>query len=305
MKKKLVPILSVLLIFLLGVAVGASDSKKQYIKAVIDNTLKVVINGETFSVKDSDGTEIKPIIYNNRTYLPLRSVSEICNYNIDWDSKSNTIILDSANDTNDTPFKDSKDYNERPTITPGEKRDSGKVTTQTPRPTEIKITPKPTEVKAETTPTEIKNRNETVVVPKEENTVSAAITSALSNYPEFGDLEKHDGNLTSESAVQSIKATAYAYIQNNYSTLPDNITMLISSIKESNGAASIRVLPMNLSIVGYAKKDNEPYIAVVRGTIMVVASDSNKIFGNLGAYNIIFMRKPGETTWSYYSIVKA
>lgn len=302
MKKKLVLLLSALLIFILGIAVGASDSKKQYIKAVIDNTLKVVINGETFSVKDSDGTEIKPIIYNNRTYLPLRSVSEICNFSIDWDSKSNTIILDSENDT---PFKDSKDYNERPTQAPGEKRDSGKVSPLPPRPTEITSTPKPTEVKAEATPTEIKNKNDTVIVPKEENTVSAAITSALSNYPEFGDLEKHDGNFISESTVQSIKATVYTYIQNNYSTLPDSITKQIFFIKESSGTASIRILPMNLSIVGYAKKDNEPYIAVVRGTIMIVASDSNKIFGNLGAYNIILMRKPGETNWSYYSISKA
>ena len=65
----------------------------KYITAQINYSIKMKFNGLDFNPIESDGTSIRPITYNGRTYLPLRALSEKLGVAVDWDQNTQTVIL--------------------------------------------------------------------------------------------------------------------------------------------------------------------------------------------------------------------
>ena len=57
------------------------------------NNIKITVNGQQIE------TDVKapPFIYNDRTYVPLRFVSEALGADVGWDSKTKTAIINSKN----------------------------------------------------------------------------------------------------------------------------------------------------------------------------------------------------------------
>jgi len=88
MKKKLLIISSVLLAatFILSAfafgAVAVKDIKVSY------RNIKIQVNGKVIDVGDDE-----PFIYNNRTYVPIRSVSEALDKVVEWDNNQNMVII--------------------------------------------------------------------------------------------------------------------------------------------------------------------------------------------------------------------
>lgn len=74
------------------VVFGANELMKN-INAVQDSTIKIKLNGENFTPKEADGTINYPIVYEGRTYLPVRSLAEAIKLPVDWDSATRTVVL--------------------------------------------------------------------------------------------------------------------------------------------------------------------------------------------------------------------
>ncbi len=64
--------------------------------AYINKSLKMTVNDNFFFPKESDGTPLYPITYNDSTYLPARALAECLGAEVDWDSQSNTVIIKSG-----------------------------------------------------------------------------------------------------------------------------------------------------------------------------------------------------------------
>jgi len=72
----------------------------QAIQAIQNTEIKVDLDGSVQEfVDDSTGEKQYPITYNNRTYLPLRTVAELSGLSVDYDSNTKTVFLKS-NDNN-------------------------------------------------------------------------------------------------------------------------------------------------------------------------------------------------------------
>lgn len=98
MKKKVVLIVA-LLVLAISVGLFAAD---MYVKAKLTD-IKVVMDGKALVLKDAKGAVLKPLSYNNSTYLPVRAISESLGVGVKWDAKTQTITLDSD------PSDDAKD----------------------------------------------------------------------------------------------------------------------------------------------------------------------------------------------------
>lgn len=63
-------------------------------EAVMSNSMKITINNEDFTPKDSETKKIlKPIVYNSSTYIPLRSISEAIGAKVDYDTQTKAINI--------------------------------------------------------------------------------------------------------------------------------------------------------------------------------------------------------------------
>lgn len=66
----------------------------QQVSATIDKDIKITWNGSPFILTEPDGTKLYPIVYNNRTYLPVRYIAEKAEVKVGWDSTTRTVMLD-------------------------------------------------------------------------------------------------------------------------------------------------------------------------------------------------------------------
>ncbi|MEW6622961.1 MAG: hypothetical protein AB1420_07530 [Bacillota bacterium] len=75
-----------------GALVAANDIS---IQAVLSNTIKLKLNGQDWAPKDPvTGDYFKPIVYNGRTYLPVRAiVEEAAKMPLEYDAATNTIWI--------------------------------------------------------------------------------------------------------------------------------------------------------------------------------------------------------------------
>ena len=69
------------------------------ISALLNGSVKMMLNGNAYTAKDTSGNVLLPITYNNRTYLPVRALAEALNVPIDYDSSTNTIWIGERNET--------------------------------------------------------------------------------------------------------------------------------------------------------------------------------------------------------------
>jgi len=69
------------------------------VTAMLNGTVKMMLNGSEYTAKDQNGNVLLPITYDNRTYLPVRSLSEALNVPIEYVSSTNTIWIGERNET--------------------------------------------------------------------------------------------------------------------------------------------------------------------------------------------------------------
>ncbi|MFD0670043.1 stalk domain-containing protein [Cohnella sp. GCM10027633] len=60
------------------------------VKAFLNPSIHLNVGGNNIEMKDEDGTALTPLTYNDRTYLPVRSVAGQLGYDVYWDEPSQT-----------------------------------------------------------------------------------------------------------------------------------------------------------------------------------------------------------------------
>lgn len=87
--------------FILGMCVGLTVAgaslvfANSEIRAILNNKIKVTLNGITQTFRDETSNAVQyPITYENRTYLPLRTVANLVGVEVGYDEKTNTAILE-------------------------------------------------------------------------------------------------------------------------------------------------------------------------------------------------------------------
>ncbi|MGI5839854.1 MAG: stalk domain-containing protein [bacterium] len=63
------------------------------INAILSGTIKMKLFGRDFTPQEANGNYIKPISYNGRTYLPVRTIAEALDIPIEWDGATSTIWI--------------------------------------------------------------------------------------------------------------------------------------------------------------------------------------------------------------------
>lgn len=110
MKKKLIALLSVMAVassFCVGVF--AADGVKDIV-AQINYSLKMKVDNVDWTPTEEDGTAIRPITYNGRTYLPVRALAEKLGISIDWDGETQTVLIGGTSEVGDTKTQDKTEW---------------------------------------------------------------------------------------------------------------------------------------------------------------------------------------------------
>lgn len=69
------------------------------VSAMLNGSVKMMLNGTEYKAKDLNGNVLLPITYADRTYLPVRSLADALNVPINYDPASNTIWIGERNQT--------------------------------------------------------------------------------------------------------------------------------------------------------------------------------------------------------------
>lgn len=93
MKKSAVVLLLCMLIAS-AYTVGAQGAVSlQEIKAFLNKSVNVKVNGVKWQGKDANGNVAYPITYKGTTYLLVKAVGEALHVNVGWDASSNSILI--------------------------------------------------------------------------------------------------------------------------------------------------------------------------------------------------------------------
>ncbi len=84
------------------------------VTAQLDPNVTVQIDGTARNFYNAQGQEVHPIVYMGTTYLPIRSIGELMNQNVDWNNATNTVTIGgmrTTGNTNGTPDHTAKQTN--------------------------------------------------------------------------------------------------------------------------------------------------------------------------------------------------
>lgn len=92
--KKILFIVSFISIIILGSTLVVGEDMIKEISALLDDSLNFNVDGEPWQPEDVDGSKMTPILYNNRTYIPVRALLEHKGAGVDYEAETRTVILD-------------------------------------------------------------------------------------------------------------------------------------------------------------------------------------------------------------------
>lgn len=83
-----------------GIGTGAlAATGLEPIKAYLNSTISLQMNGTTVTSKDANGQAVLPITYNGTTYLPVRAVGNLMGTSITYDKSSSSVIIGDSGNT--------------------------------------------------------------------------------------------------------------------------------------------------------------------------------------------------------------
>lgn len=100
MKTKVSFIIALVLILSLSL-VSFGEMGIEELKAFMAKDMKFEVNGQMWQPEDVDGSPLYPIIYNGRSYVPLRSLLEDRDVDVDYDADRRTILINDPIDPDD------------------------------------------------------------------------------------------------------------------------------------------------------------------------------------------------------------
>lgn len=73
------------------------------IEATVNDNIKIYLDYEEKVLTDTNGSKISPVIINGRTYLPLRAVSSLVGFGVEWDSYNQSVLISSGKPETNVP----------------------------------------------------------------------------------------------------------------------------------------------------------------------------------------------------------
>ena len=98
MKKPIVMLTTAVLATALAMPAFAADQAFTA-DAQLRADFSIVMDGNDVDFKTSSGNAVYPILYEDRTYLPLRAIGELMGKNVNWDEDNKTITISGTRDT--------------------------------------------------------------------------------------------------------------------------------------------------------------------------------------------------------------
>lgn len=89
-------ICSLVLVFLAGTVFAATGYVKEITASMVSD-IKFEVDGKEVTPRDVNGNVSLPIIYEGRTYLPVRSIGELLNYRVNWINEKRMVTLMNPN----------------------------------------------------------------------------------------------------------------------------------------------------------------------------------------------------------------
>ena len=89
------------IICVLSTATVFGSSTMRQIVAYLNFGLNIVVDGEVKELYDANGNRVYPISYSGSTYVPIRGIGEIFNAEVEWDSKTGSVIVNTKNKIED------------------------------------------------------------------------------------------------------------------------------------------------------------------------------------------------------------
>ena len=97
MKKKTLALILTLCMAVTGTvcfaAGAAAAGGLQEIKAYLNSSITLKLDGETQVLTDASGVRTYPITYNNTTYLPIGSIGKLLGVDVGWDQATKSVLV--------------------------------------------------------------------------------------------------------------------------------------------------------------------------------------------------------------------
>lgn len=81
-------------------------NENQSIEVIIDDEIKFFYDGELQNLTSINGILREPIIYNDTIYLPLRTLAELFDFEVEWYSDTWTVVLSKQSNTSSEIYSD-------------------------------------------------------------------------------------------------------------------------------------------------------------------------------------------------------
>ena len=104
--KKFLGIFMLTAVFLILTCANAFAIERTKNVQIQFNDIKLIIDGVPVVLKDVNGSDIEPFIYNGTTYLPLRAISEAVGKEVTWDGTTKTIYLGKVSNKSEDDSED-------------------------------------------------------------------------------------------------------------------------------------------------------------------------------------------------------
>ncbi|MBO9610346.1 MAG: hypothetical protein J7639_30585, partial [Paenibacillaceae bacterium] len=72
---------------------GNAKSSVDTVTAVVASDIHLRLNGEAWQATDTEGNVIYPVVIDGVSYLPVRSLAQALDTNIDWEEDTRTIVI--------------------------------------------------------------------------------------------------------------------------------------------------------------------------------------------------------------------
>lgn len=94
---KAIMTISILTVVIVLFAEVSAIGLNRKIEAFLDPTVKILVNGAEYTNKDKNGNVLETIAYNGYNYLPVKSIADIADMDIEWNDKNRTVVLSTRN----------------------------------------------------------------------------------------------------------------------------------------------------------------------------------------------------------------
>ena len=75
------------------VGAAAVNGLPQSVTATFRPDVTLQVNGTAYTIRDTNGNEVAPLLYNGTTYVPLATLGQALGVQVSWDAATQTVVV--------------------------------------------------------------------------------------------------------------------------------------------------------------------------------------------------------------------